>query len=427
MNKFNTHINHKKLIRIFQIVREYISKKELILYGGMAIDYALKSRNHIGIYTDDIMPDYDFYSSDIITEGVNLVNLIKKEFDDILFFASAHLTGITLKYYDIDIADISFMPEEIQSIIPTLKYNNLTIVHPRWQKMDMYRSFSIPYYGFPRENVYHRFLKDNLRLIEFDKVFPDKGKRIGSKKKLLLNRELSRNNLVSGIFAYAIIYKYAQSMIEIPDTILKATIKMGNIIECEFESDIEWTAEIVSSNYERMCSDIKNIKHFSPFLDDILPKSIVGKFKNNEVCVYFPNSPITKFRTKYGMDIVSVQVLLCQLLGHSYKSSSIYYNYYCSLKELIKLIDESTVPDMEDVKNYPFYISADPYGNYDIYQKIKLLNLDKKIMNKEVKNFRVQPERYTSTSSLRENDGYVKDLILFKQNQVLLKDFNEYP
>ena len=393
----------------------------------MAIDYALKSKNHVGIYTDDIMPDYDFYSSDIIKEGANLVDLIKREFEGILFFASAHLTGITLKYYDIDVADISFMPAEIQSIIPTLTYDNLTIVHPRWQKMDMYRSFSIPYYGFPRENVYHRFIKDNLRLIEFDKMFPDKGKRIYTKKKIFLNKELTKNNLVSGIFAYAFIYKYAESMIKIPDTILKADIKIGNVLECEFESDIEWTPEIVSSNYERMSSNIKHIKHFSPFLDDILPKSIVGKFKNNKVCVYFPNSPITKFRTKYNIDIVSVQVLLCQLLGHSYKTNSIYYDYYCSLKEIIKLIDESTVPDLNDVKRYPFYISADPYGKYDIYQKTKLLNLDKKIMNKEVKNFRVQPERYTSTSLLGEYDGYFGDLILFKQNQVELANFDEYP
>ena len=43
------------------IVKQFIISNDLILVGGMAIDFALKLKGD-QIYTDDQLPDYDFDS-----------------------------------------------------------------------------------------------------------------------------------------------------------------------------------------------------------------------------------------------------------------------------------------------------------------------------------------------------------------------------
>ena len=61
--------------RALEIVREYIVRKKRILYGGMSIDISLKLADHPGIYADDAVPDYDFYSPDIEGDGNEIADI----------------------------------------------------------------------------------------------------------------------------------------------------------------------------------------------------------------------------------------------------------------------------------------------------------------------------------------------------------------
>ena len=82
--KYESFIVHKGansqiILEAIDIVKEFIIDKQLILYGGQSIDFALRLKGDY-IYTDDVIPDYDFYSfnhfNDAYELGLILFNYI---------------------------------------------------------------------------------------------------------------------------------------------------------------------------------------------------------------------------------------------------------------------------------------------------------------------------------------------------------------
>src|ERR1700743_3386804 len=64
--------------RALSVVHAFIIKKKHILYGGMAIDFALKKAGHEGIYQENSIPDYDFFSPDFYNESNELADILNK-------------------------------------------------------------------------------------------------------------------------------------------------------------------------------------------------------------------------------------------------------------------------------------------------------------------------------------------------------------
>ena len=52
--------------KALNVVKKFIQKKKLVLYGGLAIDLSLKHTGEKGIYSDDVIPDYDFSKAALI-------------------------------------------------------------------------------------------------------------------------------------------------------------------------------------------------------------------------------------------------------------------------------------------------------------------------------------------------------------------------
>ena len=67
-------INYDSITTALDIVKQFIISYDLVLVGGMAIDFALKLKGN-QIYTDDQLPDYDFYSSDAMNDAIELANI----------------------------------------------------------------------------------------------------------------------------------------------------------------------------------------------------------------------------------------------------------------------------------------------------------------------------------------------------------------
>lgn len=160
--------------RALVIVELFVKMQKLPLYGGMAIDYALKLNGHEGIYTDDLIPDYDFFSPDSLSHSYAIALVLAKE--------NYPLTNVinaihpTTRKVRIDkahaVADVSYMPLPYFDRIPLLNYKSFIIVHPDFQRIDLHRSLSLLYEGAPRENWRNRMSKDVKRLLLLDKYCP---------------------------------------------------------------------------------------------------------------------------------------------------------------------------------------------------------------------------------------------------------------
>lgn len=148
-------------------VANYLKKHKYPLYGGMAIDFALKSIGHKGIYSDFVMPDYDFISDQNIETSLDLQNyLTQQDMPNVDAINAIHLTTRKVRINKFNVvADITFCPEPYFQNIPLLDYKNLVIVHPDYQRIDFHRSLSFLYEGMPtQENFRNRLTKDVKRL-----------------------------------------------------------------------------------------------------------------------------------------------------------------------------------------------------------------------------------------------------------------------
>lgn len=165
-------INYDSITTALDIVKQFIISYDLVLVGGMAIDFALKLKGD-QIYTDDQLPDYDFYSP-VHTEHAYQLGamLCKAGFPNISCIQAAHITTMRVRVDFETVADITYCPPEVYKRVPTLKYSNMRIIHPHFQMIDQHSSLSIPYENPGREVIFHRWIKDMKRYDKLYKHYP---------------------------------------------------------------------------------------------------------------------------------------------------------------------------------------------------------------------------------------------------------------
>ena len=166
------NVIYNDITKALEVVREFIIRKNLILTGGMAIDMALRLKGD-SIYTDDQIPDYDFYSTNHTADAYELSSILcKKGFDNISCINAMHLTTMRVRVDFETVADITYCPVSVYRKIPTLNFNGLRIVHPHWQMSDQHSALSLPFTNPGREVIFHRWKKDMERYDKLYKHYP---------------------------------------------------------------------------------------------------------------------------------------------------------------------------------------------------------------------------------------------------------------
>lgn len=156
------------------IVRDFIITKQLIVTGGLVIDYALRLKGE-KIYEDFEVPDYDFFSPNNARDACELFMLLKDSgFENISLLPGIHPSTIKIFVFKDCVADITYISEdqfaEIQK--SALTYNGILFRNPRIQYVDMHRSLSHPYENEPRETINFRWMKDFERFVMLYKYYP---------------------------------------------------------------------------------------------------------------------------------------------------------------------------------------------------------------------------------------------------------------
>jgi hypothetical protein len=151
-------------------IKKYIQTRGCILYGGIAIDYALRLRGD-KIYADDDLPDFDFWSPAHVETAREIVNILSARLPHATVYGTRAQFPRTMRVSVGDnnwVADVTYLPRELYDRIPTLAFDGMRIVHPHFQFSDQHSSLSYPYDGAPREVVFARWKKDIAR---FNKLF----------------------------------------------------------------------------------------------------------------------------------------------------------------------------------------------------------------------------------------------------------------
>lgn len=209
--------------RALDIVREFLIRKKRILYGGMSIDISLKLSGHPGIYAEDAVPDYDFYSPDIEGDSDEIAKILYDAgFEGVFAQNAQHATTRRVKInFANNVADVSYMPQEIYDRIPTQMYKGMRVTHPIFQWMDMHRALSQPFEKPPWEVISHRVYKDikRYRMMYDEYGVPykeDMPARFGkdSNESTHIDWRPKMSFMMGGYQAYAVLHSFLHFMID---------------------------------------------------------------------------------------------------------------------------------------------------------------------------------------------------------------------
>lgn len=264
-----------------EIVLKYIIEHKRILYGGMAIDLALKGAGFPGIYTEDTLPDYDFMSPDFYEDSNKLALLLQAaELPQVSSINALHVTSRKVRVSFQPVADITYIPPSIYEAIPYLELKKpagLRVVHPDFQRLDLHRAFNYPYENPPMEVIFHRFHKDAKRLKLIREHFPlvrEAAKRAGGASGaggaggagFVVPLELLRGNMVGGMAALAY-YEKRGAALDQEGLHLDADIKRATLYTDDFRALLAAIAKHYGKRAEAP-------RYYNKYLDDLRPRKI---------------------------------------------------------------------------------------------------------------------------------------------------------
>jgi hypothetical protein len=339
-----------------KLVEDYIREKGLIIYGGTAIDFALRLKGK-ALYPDYMLDaaDLDFLSPQHAEDAYNIADILYKDG----YPAARAIQAIFIGTMKVDIADnhwiadVSYVPPEAFARIQYLNYKGMRIIHPDFQKIDMHSALSFPYDNAPREVIFDRWRKDTTRYNMLDEAYPTtmKGTKIAKMGGVILSREMARS-VIHGFGAYAILYnEYANAMAGKVDPKVIAARLTESDGALSFDT-FNNTIDIIDTQ-DAAVAQLDDIKVRDPYIN-LLQRCFLGKVKGGDVDVVIHdtsgkllsiNSVIigtTHYRVvcaQYLMKwLMSMSVICAQSddPGTNSICRDTYIAYYLSLKRMIE-------------------------------------------------------------------------------------------
>lgn len=376
-------VNSPEIQEIIKIVEDFIKEKQLICYGGTAINNILPKNKQF--YNRDVeLPDYDFFSPNALENAKELADIYYKHgYTDVEAKSGQHHGTYKVYVNFIPIADITFLEKKIyQSLkIDSIKINNILYAPPNFLRMSMYLELSRP------DGDTSRWEKVLKRLIILNEFFPitlnacnyksfqrqleDKQNTTNGLKEnnifnIVKNSFIQEEVVFFGGYAVSLYSKYMP---------YKIRHKLEYIPDFDvLSNDPEITANIVKTQLQN--NGIKNVKIFrhEP-IGEIIP--LHYEIKVNKDTIAFIYKPIachsynTIYINKQKIKIATIDTMLSFYLAFLYANKS-YYNDFlertlCMAKYLYEVQQKNRLSQKGLLKR--FTISC--YGHQETIEEIK--------------------------------------------------------
>jgi hypothetical protein len=241
---------------ILNIIKNYVIKHKLKIYGGNAQNLAIKKVEPEKVfYTNERdIHDLDIYSTKPIKDIIKICDLIyHKGFKNIRCVEAIHIETYSIKLDKYTFCDLTYVPKALFHKIPFSEVDGFSIVRPYFTYIDFLRMFVDPYSSsFRWDKHFERFNK-------IQEIFPfKKYTEPLNLKKIELEKQMDKN-------IHKIIRKFAKTS----KTLIKTGFESYNKY-CKINKDILPNyiqklplqyIEFVSSNYEKdVVSFMENLK-----------------------------------------------------------------------------------------------------------------------------------------------------------------------
>jgi hypothetical protein len=139
-------VNSREIQQVITIVEDFLKKKNLICYGGTAINNILPIDDQF--YNKEIeVPDYDFFSTNALNDAKELADIYYKSgFTDVEAKSGQHAGTYKVFVNFMPVADITLLPKGVYNAIKkdALRVGGILYAPPNYLRMSMYLELSRP-------------------------------------------------------------------------------------------------------------------------------------------------------------------------------------------------------------------------------------------------------------------------------------------
>jgi len=313
-----------------EIIKEYISKKGRIVYGGKSYNQLIGTKEPKDqIYGPNDMKDIEFYSFEPINDMVELCNIFQdKNFKFVRSTQAFHNETYKLFVNFTGLCDVSYMPKNIYSNMPVVKIDKILYSHPTWMLVDILRQYNDPITSYWR-------LKDKtfFRATKLLKHYPlelNTSVKIPKNDKYLEQKtELFKNIMFIPTLIY--IGSIAENYYQTLNSSINCT--KIQVLSVNYKEDVKtilaMLEKILESEYSKL--EINFYRPFFQFWDERVEFVLNGTclikiFNHNNICLpynnlYINHEKINKIQTgghykeiKGGSDDIIIKIGTFMLL-----------------------------------------------------------------------------------------------------------------
>lgn len=417
-------IDEKKMIMV--IIKNFIKKKKRIVYGGTALNEAVKLKNPEDVFYDNrIFSDIEFYSPTPVPDLVELTNILyQKGLKYVEGKEAQHDETYTVFVNLQSYCDISYVPLRIYNGIKKIVIEEINYVDPHFALIDYLRMVNDPMNAADQrwEKAFKRMyvLFKNYPLEYYDKFLTIKAPNdeyqtylSKIKQKFLLTQNVQQSCLIAGFDAYNFFIRHAIGDNTV-DKMARVTFDSNKLKN--FLSNVPFF-EFISVDYvdtvEKLYNYIKSIV--------IDPKELtlteyypLFQFTNHTTVINYKKFPLVKIidadgfcvpniKTAKGYMYVSYQYLLMLLLINKFrchldKNKEMYFNYNVAVSNLVDarniFLDKNNLGVINNTVFGEFKVGC--VGSTVSYRRLSLLRMiEKKKDNKKRRpKFGYHPETF---------------------------------
>ncbi|AEQ60527.1 Poxvirus poly(A) polymerase catalytic subunit-like protein [Acanthamoeba polyphaga mimivirus] len=361
---------------IMEVIKDFIRDHQRKVYGGTALNEALKQVNpKDAIYDNYSFSDIEFYSPTPVQDLVDLCNILyRKGYKFVQGKDAQHEETYSIFVNFQLYCDITYSPTRVFYGIKTIEIDGINYADPHFMLIDYLRMVNQPLTAAGQrwekafERMY-RLLKD-YPIEDFDKRLdiPEPPEEIQSyisriKTEFLSDNKLNESFLISGIEAYNFYIRHAASS---KDEEQMARTNRNVVNLNNFIANVPFS-ELISVNYRE---DVKNTYNFLRMIVEDKEKISVDEyfplfqFTGYSTVIKYDDHPIIRIyegdgycipnvktvktvendngtKTKYEYKYVSFQYVLMILYinkfrAHLDKNKPMYFNYGIAISNLVK-------------------------------------------------------------------------------------------
>lgn len=245
----------KEVKSVSDIISKFIKSNKRKIYGGYALNLLIKSKNKKdAIYTEDDIPDIDFYSPEPIIDVIKICNLLHdKKFKHVNGFEAVHKETYSIRVNTQLYCDITYMPKILFNVLPFKEIDGFRVSHPHFIEIDYLRMINDPLIS------YRRIDKIFPRLFLLQKYYP-----LPHSSEDLLALKIKNKDILNDIFEWL---KNNKSIIVIGQYpfnyyLLKSELKKKNfkilpiplyeIVSINFRDDVVDLLKLLQSKYKNV-------------------------------------------------------------------------------------------------------------------------------------------------------------------------------